>query len=80
MKKIQYWQFIKMDKRMELRKEYGVKNSHRMSVENNRIVIDGICEEDLEPIPLEVLQEASGKIISDVKPKKDVKKTEEKTA
>ena len=60
MKKIQYWQFIDMQKRMELRKKYGIKPSGNVVIENNKIAIDGITEGDLEKVSLKELQKASG--------------------
>jgi hypothetical protein len=59
-KKIQYWQFIPMEKRFELRKKFGIKPSNPTSIENNKVVIDGISEADIDSIPLDELQLASG--------------------
>lgn len=66
-KRIQFWQFISMKNRTELKAKYKVTPSERVTVANNKIMNDGVTEEDLKHIPIEVLQEVCPIILKDKK-------------
>ena len=58
--KMQMWNFVSYAKRMELVKKYNITPSAPREVANNVLVQDGIMEQDLELVPLEVLHEVTG--------------------
>lgn len=74
------WNFISYKKRMELTKKYEIKPSAPREVANNKLVKDGVLEQDLEMVPSEVLHEVSGipAIKEEKAKKKEAKKLSEK--
>lgn len=87
--KMQMWNFVSYEKRMELVKEYSITPSAPREVANNVLVQDGIMEQDLELVPIEVLHEVTGipaikkeratrKKKEEVEVKKDEVKTDDK--